>query len=57
MRTAQYVLELLRITGGSVYGKKKESESYCKKDIKEGKHIDCKQKIQRYGIPNVVFRS
>ena len=57
MKIARYVLELLRMTGGTAYGKKKEPESNCKEDQKNGNYIDSEQEVQRYGIPDAVFGS
>lgn len=54
---ARYVLELLCITGGTAYGKKKEPESNCKEDQKNGNYTDSEQEVQRYGVPDAVFGS
>ena len=57
MKIARYVLELLCMTGGTAYGKKKEPESNCKEDQKNGNYTDSEQEVQRYGVPDAVFGS
>ena len=47
----------LCITGGTAYGKKKEPESNCKEDQKNGNYTDSEQEVQRYGVPDAVFGS
>ena len=37
MKIARYVLELLCMTGGTAYGKKKEPESNCKEESEKRK--------------------
>ena len=44
-------------TGGTAYGKKKEPESNCKEDQKNGNYTDSEQEVQRYGVPDAVFGS
>ena len=57
MKIARYVLGFLRMTGGTAYGKKKEPESNCKEDQKNGNYTDSEQEVQRYGVPDAVFGS
>ena len=37
--------------------KKKEPESNCKEDQKNGNYTDSEQEVQRYGVPDAVFGS